>query len=482
MSYINICIDFCFQQVPLIMDGKSLHIAMYPWFGFGHLIPFLHLANKLADRGHKISFFVTPKTLHKLEHLNLHPHLITFIPIILPHVDGLPPGAETTADVPFPLLSLLMTAMDLTRPAIEISLQKLKPHFIFYDITHWLPSVTRPLGIKAIYYSVISSAAMAYFLRYGSSDLQRNQLTEADFMKPPPDFPPHSSIKIRANEARELVTFFTKEFGRNIWFARRIFISTTECDAICFKTCREVEGPYCEYVEKHLNKPLLLSGPVVPEEPTDSALEERWANWLDGFEPKTVIFCSYGSECVLQKDQFQELVLGFELTGLPFLAALKPPIGAEGSIESALPEGFEERNKGRGIVYGGWIQQQLILGHPSVGCFVNHCGYGTLTEGLMSELIQLVLLPHKGDNIINARLMGGDLKVGVEIEKGEEDGLFTKEGVCKAIQSVMDFDSKVGKEVRENHAKFRQVLLNKGLENSYIEGLVEKLQDLLVAS
>ncbi len=38
---------------------------------------------------------------------------------------------------------------------------------------------------------------------------------------------------------------------------------------------------------------------------------------------------------------------------------------------------------------------------------------------------QLVLLPNFGDQIINARLMGEDLKVGVEVEKGEEDGLFT---------------------------------------------------------
>ncbi|MCI68874.1 anthocyanidin 3-O-glucosyltransferase, partial [Trifolium medium] len=38
-------------------------------------------------------------------------------------------------------------------------------------------------------------------------------------------------------------------------------------------------------------------------------------------------------------------------TGFPFLAALKPPNGFE-SIEEALPEGFNERIKGKGIVYG----------------------------------------------------------------------------------------------------------------------------------
>ena len=58
--------------------------------------------------------------------------------------------------------------------------------------------------------------------------------------------------------------------------------------------------------------------------------------------------------------------------------------------------------------------------------------------------------PHVGDQIINARLMAGDLKVGVEVEKGEEDGLSSKDDVRKAVMTVMDDDSKVGKEARAN--------------------------------
>ncbi|KAK9085423.1 hypothetical protein Sjap_025834 [Stephania japonica] len=54
--------------------------------------------------------------------------------------------------------------------------------------------------------------------------------------------------------------------------------------------------------------------------------------------------CAFGSECRPEKDQFQELILGLELTGLPFLVALKPPIGVE-TIDEALPDGFKERVK-----------------------------------------------------------------------------------------------------------------------------------------
>ncbi|KAK9928694.1 hypothetical protein M0R45_025817 [Rubus argutus] len=89
------------------------------------------------------------------------------------------------------------------------------------------------------------------------------------------------------------------------------------------------------------------------------------------------------------------------------------------------------------------------------------------------------LLPNVGDQIINARMMSGDLKVGVEVEKGDEDGLFSKEGVCKAVKAVTDEDSEIGKEVRTNHAKWREFFSSKGLENSYIDGFVHKLYELL---
>ncbi|KAK9928706.1 hypothetical protein M0R45_025829 [Rubus argutus] len=107
---------------------------------------------------------------------------------------------------------------------------------------------------------------------------------------------------------------------------------------------------------------------------------------------QTLHIAMYPCECVMKEDQFQELLLGFELAGLPFFAALKPPTGVE-SIESALPEGFEERVKGKGMVYGGWVQQPFILKHPSVGCFVTHCGSRSLSEALVNEC-QLVLLPN----------------------------------------------------------------------------------------
>ncbi|KAK5834395.1 hypothetical protein PVK06_018273 [Gossypium arboreum] len=349
--------------------------------------------------------FMPLNSISKLQKIYLYS--ITFIPITVPHVKGLPLGSETTNDVPFPLHPLIMTAMDLTKPDIEAYLRELKPNFVFYDFTCWLPALTRRLGIKSVVYCIISSGTIGYLLSPARKTLE----------------------KLRTHEAQALAAVTTMDYGSGLSFVERQLMSLSDCDIIGFKTCREIEGPYGEYIGSQFGKPVIFAGPVVPN-PPKIALEKQWEKLLSKFQPKTMIFCAFGSECVLKKDQFQELVLGLELTGLPFLVALKPPMGAK-TIESALPEGFQERLKGRGILHGGWVPQQLILRHRSVGYFVTHCGLGSLAEAMVSDC-QLVLLPHVGDQIINARLMAKDLKIGVEVEKGDEDGVFTKHDVCKA--------------------------------------------------
>ncbi|OMO65247.1 UDP-glucuronosyl/UDP-glucosyltransferase [Corchorus olitorius] len=318
----------------------------------GHITSFLHLSNKLAERGHKISFFLPTKLQSKFEPFNLHPNLITFIPVTIPHVNGLPPGTQTTADIPLSLQHLLLAAMDLTEPFIETSLRKLKPHFVFFDFTPWLPVLCQKLDIKSMFYYTISPATVGYLISPTRKILEKG-LTGSDLMDPPPGFP-SSSIKLRDHEARELAAQTMKEYdhGNNYnSFLVRQLTSLNECDAIGFKTCRETEGPYCDYIEKQFEKPVILAGPVLPEPPR-KALDEKWEKLLSNFKAHTVIFCAFGSECVLNKNQFQELVLGLELTNLPFLVALKPPIGSETTDETTLQ--YSETGEVLRINHGKW--------------------------------------------------------------------------------------------------------------------------------
>ncbi|KAJ9671561.1 hypothetical protein PVL29_025323 [Vitis rotundifolia] len=436
--------------------NPRFHIVMYPWFAFGHMIPYLHLSNELAERGHSITFILPKKVQSQLQHLNLHPTLISFHPVTIPHVDGLPPGAETASDVPISLHHLLATAMDRTTDQVEAALRALKPDFLFYDMAYW----AAPLASKL--------AALANCL------VRAQQISKSRPIPtgPPPGYP-SSTVVLRPHEAC-LLQFLLFPFGEDITFHERLTAAIKRCDVVSIRTCQEIEGPFCDYIERRFEKPVFVTGPVLVE-PSPLAPEDRWAQWLGGFKPGSVIFCAFGSQNFPEKDQFQELLLGFELTGLPFLAALKPPLGAA-TIEEALPEGFQERVGGRGVVHGGWVPQPSILSHPSVGCFVSHCGFGSMWESLMSDP-QIVVVPELCDQTFNARLLAEELKVAVEVEK-EENGWVSKESLCKAIKSVMDEEGEVGCLVKKNHAKWKETLMSQGFMSNYIDNFVRQLLDL----
>ncbi|BFG29130.1 hypothetical protein CerSpe_154040 [Prunus speciosa] len=84
----------------------------------------------------------------------------------------------------------------------------------------------------------------------------------------------------------------------------------------------------------------------------------------------------------------------------------------------------------------------MILSHTSVGCFVSHCGFGSMWESLLRDN-QIVLVPDLSDQILNTKILVKELKVAVEVER-EENGWFSKESLSKAITTVMDKDNEVG--------------------------------------
>ncbi|RDY08825.1 UDP-glycosyltransferase 79B30, partial [Mucuna pruriens] len=439
---------------------EQMHIAMYPWLALGHISAYTHLANKIAKKGHRISFFIPKRTKAKVEHLNRYPHLITFIDITIPPVEGLTPDAETTSDIPPQLTLRLVAALDRTEKDIQKLLLHLKPNIIFFDFACFVPNLARSLGIKSVQYHIVNMLFASYVILVEKQCRENNEVgaelnLNLNLMRAPPGFP-DSSIKLSTHEVQQLAISIKCEFRSGFRLHDLLSSISKLSDAVGYRSCREIEAPYAEFLQSFYGKPVLLPGPVLPEPPT-TALEPKWAEWLSGFNPGSVIYCAFGSECRLPQDQFKEFLLGLELTGFPFLAALKAPIGCE-SVEEAIPEGFLERVKGRGIVHGGWVQQILILDHPSVGCFITHCGAASMIEALVNKG-QIVVLPNAIDQFLNSKVVCNSLKAGVEVEKGDEDGKFTKESVCKAVKTVMDDESEVAREVRANHLKLRNRLL-----------------------
>nr|GMC96054.1 UDP-glycosyltransferase 79B6-like [Ipomoea batatas] len=448
------------------MDSK-LHIAMFPWLAFGHFIPFLQLANDLAKRGHRISLLLPTNALLKLKHMNLHPQLITFCAL------NLPPGAETTADTNNNLDGSLEVAFDGLRDEVKAILVEMeKPNLVFYDLAYWIPELVLEMGCKTVRFTVVSPTISALSLAMWAIKGKGRAVTAADLTEAPPGFLCDSKVVLREHEAYQVSRFANAPSNR-IKVFDRVGEALKRCDAIAMRACNEMEGQYCNYIGTKLGKRVYCTGPLLPEPPREEEpLDDEIARWLEKFEPNSVIFCAFGSEVTLEKKQFQELVLGLELTGLPFLVAVRPPEGSC-SIEEALPEGFQERVKGKAIVRGGWVPQSMILRHKAVGYFVNHGGSASMWESLASHCLIILAPANRFDFILNARLMAEELKAAVEVER-DENGRFSKENLCNAIISVMGESRQ-----KENHKKWRDLLLNPNFADNYIHNFIHNMYELL---
>ncbi|EHA8589871.1 Glycosyltransferase [Cocos nucifera] len=464
--------------------SSPLHVLLFPWPAFGHISPFLQLARKLSTTGGaaiRISFLSIAGNIPRITTLLPSDHSIAIIPLDLPRVPGLPADATSTADMTPAAAELLKLAVDLTKPQVESLLRHLRPHFVVFDFgMQWLPSLAHSLGIKSLFFSVFATICTAYNT-VPSRRLHGPNPTVDDLKNPPDGFPSTSSVSTIPSYLAADFLYIFKRFDNDTCVYDRVVACLEGCTAIVAKTCMELEGQYINYVESQFQKPFLLAGPLVPEPPSGE-LEERWARWLDGFPEKSVVFSSFGSETFLSDEAVKELVLGLEMTGLPFFVVLNFPKNTEGREEEEelrrkIPEGFGERVKGRGVLHTGWVQQQHILSHKSVGCFVCHAGLSSVMEGVVAEC-QLVMLPQKGDQYFNAALFARDTEVGVEVERREEDGIFGREGVCEAVKKVM---TESGRRVRENHRKLKEFLMDKEVQEKFMVEFVEKLKELSLA-
>ncbi|KAF5463135.1 hypothetical protein F2P56_019074 [Juglans regia] len=144
---------------------KQLHIAMFPWLAFGHLLPFLELAKLIARRnGHRISFISTPRNIERLPKIprNVEP-LITLVKLPLPHVDNMPENAESSMDVPVHKIPYLMKAHDGLQEPLSTFLETSSPDWIIHDFSqYWLPPIAARLGISQAFFSVINASSLCF--------------------------------------------------------------------------------------------------------------------------------------------------------------------------------------------------------------------------------------------------------------------------------------------------------------------------------
>jgi hypothetical protein len=463
-------------------EPKKLRIAMFPWLAFGHLIPFLELGKLIARKGHHISFISTPRNIERLPKIppDLAPS-ITFVKLPLPHVENLPENAEATTDVPHHIVPYLKKAHDGLQQPLSHFLETSAPDWIIHDFApHWLPPIAAKLGISRAFFSIFSAATWCFFNPCPRSHDPSARTEPEHFTVPPKWVPFPTKLAYRLFEAKKIFENLKEHNASGVsdWFRVEMAISGTEAWAV--KTCTEIEGEWLKLLgELYDDIPVIPVGLLPPrpaQESGDNNKDSTWdtiGDWLDKQEKGSVVYIALGSETQPSQQDFTELALGLEQSGLPFFWALRKLTGSVGGASVELPEGFVEGTRGRGIVWTDWAPQLRILAHESVGGFLTHCGWSSVTEALQFGRA-LILLPFLTDTGLIARLLE-EREAGVEVPRNEEDGSFTGESVAKTLRLVIK-DAE-GKIYRDNAKEMATIFGDMDLQYTYIDKFVEFLEN-----
>ena len=198
--------------------------------------------------------------------------------------------------------------------------------------------------------------------------------------------------------------------------------------------------------------------------------------WLDTALPSSVIFVSFGSLVNSTVDQVKEIAEGLEASEQPFLWVIRSNAIEGHSWSGVLPEGFVERMKGRGLIIS-WAPQLEVLSHPSVGGFITHCGWNSITENLSTGCIPMLCWPQLAEQRLNARIVVDNWRVGLEIAV-EYGNIVKATAIQRAVRELMQGDT--GKEIKKRTLVLKEVVAQcvqeGGSSQRYLQSLVENLK------
>ncbi|KAJ1292402.1 hypothetical protein BS78_02G388500 [Paspalum vaginatum] len=207
-------------------------------------------------------------------------------------------------------------------------------------------------------------------------------------------------------------------------------------DAIVCNTFHEIESEALALLPKET----LAIGPLVASTLTPGDIH-FWSQdmnsiaWLDAQVPSSVVYVAFGSFTVFDAARLQELADGLVLTGRPFLWVVRPnSASGGGGVEEGWLDEFRRRVGGKGLVVG-WAPQRRVLSHPSVACFLSHCGWNSTMEGVCHG-VPFLCWPYFADQFLNQNYICDVWGMGVKIQ-ADGQGVVTREEIRSKVDRLL---------------------------------------------
>ena len=158
----------------------------------------------------------------------------------------------------------------------------------------------------------------------------------------------------------------------------------------------------------------------------------------------------------------EEIACGLLDCGRPFLWVIRAKENGEEEKLSC-----REKLEQRGMIVP-WCSQVEVLSHPSLGCFVTHCGWNSTLESLVLG-VPMVAFPQWSDQGTNAKLIEDVWKTGVKVTVNK-DGIVEGDEIKRCLELVVG-DGERREAIRRNAKKWKELAMeatNEAGSSSYI--------------
>ncbi|KAL8486276.1 hypothetical protein ACS0TY_023110 [Phlomoides rotata] len=417
-------------------ERSSFTILMFPWLAHGHIFPFLELAKRILKiKNFHIYLCTTPinfSSINAFIHANSLQDSIELVQLQLSINPQLPPHYHTTKNLPSNLVFTLIKAFQTSKSSFADIVARLKPDLVVFDLFQpWAARISSSQGIPAVHFVIVGAATKAF-------NYHHYTCWDDDF--PFPELCLDAHEKKSQDNLMEFLFANVFEQDKDLFFVNYRLSS----EFVLAKTSRALEGKYLDYVSSVICKKNLAIGPLVTDTDINEQGNSEILQWLSKKKQNSTVYISFGSEHFLSKEEIEEIARGVELSEANFIWIIRFPVMEKTmSIEEVLPQGFLDRVRNRGLVVSGWAPQTNILGHPSTGAFVSHCGWSSLSESIYYG-VPVIGMPMKINMFIDAKMLV-DAGACVEVVRGE-DGFYMGDEIGKAINEVIV--EKSGEEMR----------------------------------
>ncbi|XP_059292083.1 zeatin O-xylosyltransferase-like [Lycium ferocissimum] len=449
-------------------ETSQIAIVIVPYLEQGHLNPLLNLSRLLSSYNFPV-FFLGTNTSNRQAKFRLCGWDILDFPTMHFH-DLVPQSPGSCSNVPTSLMEKIgsfFTSILLLRNPIREFLQEISS-------TYRRTVVINDLGMSWVVQDAISIPNVECYCFHTISAFTALSFACETTKKPLPS--PVAEIIAELPPRENTFDSETIEYLKLQRESRDIY------SVGLHNSCKEIEGVFIDLLEEQRKNKQWAIGPLNPVE-IGSFRKESHAcfAWLDKQELNSVIYVSFGSTTTLSNEQINELALGLEQSGQKFIWVLrqadkKGGDNVERGINCALPEGYEQRikEKGLGFIEKNWAPQLEILGHVSVGGFMSHCGWNSCIESI-SMGVPIAAWPIHSDQPRNTVLITKVLKIGNIVRDWENrDELVSAVRIENAVRKLIG--STEGEEMRQ-----RVVEVSDAVKKSVMNGSSCKEMDSFVA-